>query len=207
MQKQIKNIIFDLGAVLVNLDIECCVRAFEHFGAENVASMIKNHHLTDLILDTELGNIDQQTFCNRVRLLVEKNLSDKDIIGAWNALLTGIPNKKKQRLLDLRKQYNIFLLSNTNYMHWQKCANDFFPYKGFGVKDYFNAIFLSYEMHLYKPNPDIFKEVLLQANIVAKETLFVDDRAENCLAASKLGIHTYQNEHPDDWLTVEALSI
>lgn len=62
-------------------------------------------------------------------------------------------------------------------------------------------------MHLYKPNPDIFKEVLLQANIVANETLFVDDRAENCLAASKLGIHTYQNEHPDDWLTVEALSI
>lgn len=202
MQKGIKNIIFDLGGVLVGLDKNRCVAAFRKIGADDIAYFVDEHRVESLFYDSEVGNITQEEFCGRVREITGKAIPDGDIVWAWNELLTGIPDFKKERLLQLRGKYRLFLLSNTNVMHWTKCARDFFPYRDWGVNDYFEQVFLSYEMHLIKPSDGVFLRVLDEADIKAEETLFIDDSADNCRAARGLGIRTFLNEKPDDWLSL-----
>ena len=163
IEKGIKNIIFDLGGVLVGLDKNRCVEAFRKIGADDIAYFVDEHRVESLFFDSEVGNISQAEFCQRVRELTKKDIPDKDIVWAWNELLTGIPDFKKECLLRLNNDYRLFLLSNTNVMHWTKCAQDFFPFHGWGVNDYFEQVFLSYEMHLIKPSEEIFKRVLDEA--------------------------------------------
>lgn len=150
MQKDIKNIIFDLGGVLVGLDGQRCIDAFMKIGGDKIADVIRRHQSESLFFDTEVGNITPAIFCDRIREMSGLDLSNKAILWAWNELLTGIPTQKIIRLLELRKRYNVYLLSNTNDMHWQKCADDFFPFAGHVVADYFDDVFLSYELHQLK---------------------------------------------------------
>jgi putative hydrolase of the HAD superfamily len=199
----IKNIIFDLGGVLVGLDDQRCIDAFKAIGAPQIAQYIEDHRTEDLFYDTEVGNISQHEFCNEVRRIASCNVRDEDIVWAWNRLLTVIPNEKKVRLLELHdKGFRLFLLSNTNEMHWNYCAEELFPYKRWIAQDFFDEIYLSYELHKIKPQEDIFATVLADAGIKAEETLFIDDNEANIAAARELGIHTFWNEHPDDWLKI-----
>lgn len=200
MQKDIKNIIFDLGGVLVGLDGQRCIDAFMKIGGDKIADVIRRHQSESLFFDTEVGNITPAIFCDRIREMSGLDLSNKAILWAWNELLTGIPTQKIIRLLELRKRYNVYLLSNTNDMHWQKCADDFFPFAGHVVADYFDEVFLSYELHQLKPSEAIFKTVLERTGIDTATTLFIDDSAENCASADALGIQAFLNESPDDWL-------
>jgi FMN phosphatase YigB (HAD superfamily) len=201
MQKRIRNIVFDLGGVLVGLDSQRCVDAFNKIGAHDIAYFVSEHRVESLFFDSEIGNIAQDVFCDRVRELTARHeLMDKDIVWAWNELLTRVTEEKLERLLQLNDKYRVFLLSNTNDMHWYKCVNEFFSYKEFSVDSFFERTFLSYEMHLIKPSEDIFKEVLRMGDMEAGETLFIDDSKANCDAANKVGIHTFVNHHDDDWL-------
>ena len=125
---------------------------------------------------------------------------DKDIVWAWNQLLVGIPDEKKQCLVELNKEYRLFLLSNTNDMHWQKCVNDFFPYHNLGVNDYFEDVYLSYKLQLTKPDRKIFETVLRHSQLQAAETLFIDDVKENCESAEQLGIQVMHETTGNDWI-------
>ena len=200
MKQNVKNIIFDLGCVLVGLDKQRCVRAFEQIGAGDVAVYVRDHRTTDLFFDIETGQMTMEEFCDEVRRMSRCKAEDKDIVWAWNQLLLGIPDEKKQRLVDLKKEYRLFLLSNTNDMHWQKCVKDFFPYQNLGVNDYFEDIYLSYELQLTKPNRMIFETVLRHSQLQAAETLFIDDVKENCESAAQLGILVMHETTGNDWL-------
>lgn len=217
MNTNIKNIIFDLGNVLVGLDWQRCIDAFSTIGIEKVAQLIKEGTTKDLFFDTEVGNINSSEFYDRVRKIGDVSTADEQILWAWNQLLTDIPDIKKQRLIALNQRYNVLLLSNTNEMHWQKCAIDLFPYKAdqsdvnekgargkvYTAEEYFQKIYLSYEMHLIKPSLEIFQTVLQTSHLCPEETLFIDDSKANCAAAASLGIQTYCNEHPNDWLSLD----
>lgn len=200
MKQSIRNIIFDLGGVLVDLDSRSCIEAFEQIGARHVATYVREHRTADLFLDIELGHMTQAEFCNEVRRIGRCQAEDTDIVWAWNQLLTQIADEKKQRLIDLRQHYRLFLLSNTNRMHWHKCVDELFAYGHFGVDDYFEQVFLSYEMHLAKPDRAIYEQVLNQAQLQPAETLFIDDTEVNCLAADRIGIRTLQETTGRDWL-------
>ena len=206
-----KNIAFDLGRILVGLDNERCIAAFEKVGLEKIAFYVREHRVEDLFLAAELGNISTAEFCDEVRSICQSDVPDRDIIWAWNELLTGIPDEKKVALLALRKRgHRIYLLSNTNFMHWNKCADDFFGYRDgegheYGVDDYFDKVFLSCAMHLAKPDPQIFVEALQQAGIKAEDTLFIDDREANIEAAAALGIHGFLFDHRDPDAACDAL--
>ena len=199
----IKNIVFDLGGVLCGLDAERCIRAFHQIGAEEVAVYVEEHRVEDLFLQSELGYITTEEFCEEVRRITHRNLDDEHIVWAWNELLTGITDERRQAVMELSKTYRLFVLSNTNEMHWGKWeASSLLPLKGEVFKDgVFEKCFLSYELHLAKPQREIFEAVLQQADIKADETLFIDDSLKNCQAAEALGIHTYHNERINDWLT------
>ncbi|MBR1468623.1 MAG: HAD family phosphatase [Prevotella sp.] len=189
----IKNIIFDLGGVLVGFDSRRSIDAFSRLGCEKVAEYVREHRTEDLFYRIELGQSNTQDFCAEVRQMTATKASDEAIIAAWNALLTPVTPERKQRLIELRQSgIRLFLLSNTNDMHWQLCSSQ--------LEGCFERVFLSYEMQLAKPNPEIFSEVLRRADIDARETLFIDDNADNIAAAQSLGIQTFHNQAIDDWL-------
>ena len=200
MKDNIKNIIFDLGGVLVGLDAKRCIAAFRKIGCGVLASYVEEHRTEDLFLDTELGRISEAEFCDEVRRIAITDTPDADIVWAWNQLLTTIPVDKLHRLRQLRASgYRVFLLSNTNIMHWTYCRDHLFTVDGMTADDYFDRIFLSYEMHLAKPSTDIFSQALAQAGIRAEETLFIDDRDENCQAAANIGIDTLLETTGEEW--------
>ena len=195
-----KNIIFDLGGVLVGLDPRRCIEAFRKVGCGVLASYVEEHRTEDLFLETELGRISEAEFCDEVRRLSHTETSDQDIVWAWNQLLTTIPVAKLRLLDRLRAEgHRLFLLSNTNVMHWTFCRDQLFTADGKTPGDYFEHIFLSYEMHLAKPDTAIFAEAMRKEGLKAEDTVFVDDREENCLAAQSLGIGTVLETTFEDW--------
>ena len=200
---QYKNIIFDLGNVLVKLNPEGCIGAFKAIGMGELVDSNPQSEGMKLMSKLGVGMITTEEFCEAARKLTGTDVKNEDIIAAANKMLVEIPDEKKERLLQLKKAgYRLFLLSNTIDIHWDYCVELLFPYQNHGVEDYFEQCFLSQRMHLAKPNARIYEEVIRQANIHPDETLFVDDLKENCEAAEKLGIHTFQNVKFDDWLVL-----
>ena len=200
---QYKNIIFDLGNVLVKLNPEGCIGAFKAIGMGELVEQNPQSEGMKLRSKLGVGMITTEEFCEAARKLTGTDVKNEDIIAAANKMLVEIPDEKKERLLQLKKAgYRLFLLSNTIDIHWDYCVELLFPYQNHGVEDYFEQCFLSQRMHLAKPNARIYEEVIRQANIHPDETLFIDDLKENCEAAEKLGIHTFQNVKFDDWLAL-----
>ena len=200
---QYKNIIFDLGNVLVKLNPEGCIGAFKAIGMGELVDSNPQSEGMKLMSKLGVGMITTEEFCEAARKLTGTDVTNEDIIDAANKMLVEIPDEKKERLLQLKKAgYRLFLLSNTIDIHWDYCVELLFPYQNHGVEDYFEQCFLSQRMHLAKPNARIYEEVIRQANIHPDETLFIDDLKENCEAAEKLGIHTFQNVKFDDWLAL-----
>jgi len=195
----IKNIIFDLGGVLVGLDKQRCMTAFGEIGMGDIASFVSEHRCEDLFHDLEIGNIDAKDFCEEARRITSSQVGDGKIEWAWNEMLTDIPGFKQQKVLGLHKEYRVFLLSNTNPIHWDYCKALLENNGKHRVEDFFDRVFLSCDMHLSKPSAEIFVEVLSQAGLKADETLFVDDSQANCDAASSLGIHTMKIDINSDW--------
>ena len=200
---QYKNIIFDLGNVLVKLNPDGCIGAFKAIGMGELVDTNPQSEGMKLMSKLGVGMITTEEFCEAARKLTGTDVTNEEIINAANKMLVEIPDEKKERLLQLKKAgYRLFLLSNTIDIHWDYCVELLFPYQNHGVEDYFEQCFLSQRMHLAKPNARIYEEVIRQANIHPDETLFIDDLKENCEAAEKLGIHTFQNVKFDDWLAL-----
>ena len=200
---QYKNIIFDLGNVLVKLDPEGCIGAFKAIGMGELVDSNPQSEGMKLMSKLGVGMITTEEFCETARKLTGTDVTNEEIIDAANKMLVEIPDEKKERLLQLKKAgYRLFLLSNTIDIHWDYCVEHLFLYQNHGVADYFEHCFLSQRMHLAKPDAHIYEEVIRQATIHPDETLFIDDLKENCEAAEKLGIHTFQNVKFDDWLSL-----
>lgn len=197
--KKIKNIIFDFGGVLVDLDKPRCVDAFTRLGFSQASLWVDTYSQQGVFGLLETGSITPEEFCHEVRRLTGCMACDKDIWEAWNLLLAGIPTYKLEALIELKKHFNLYLLSNTNAPHWQHATAQMFPYKDYRVENYFQQIFLSYEMHQVKPDAGIFRTVLEQTGILPEETLFIDDAPANCETARTLGISTYCPTPEEDW--------
>lgn len=198
-RKGIKNLIIDFGGVLIDLDRRRCIENFKKLGLSDVETMLDVCHQQGFFLQHEQGLITGVEFRNAIRKRIGKPITDTCIDNAWNSFLESIPAYKLDLLLKLREKYVVYLLSNTNDIHWEWSCRHAFPYKAFRVEDYFERIFLSYEMKMVKPDVAIFRKVLEETGIDAKETLFIDDSAENCRAAETLGIPTYTPKAGEDW--------
>lgn len=197
--KNIKNLIIDFGGVIINLTRNRCIEAFAAIGVDVRDLIVNNYQHKDLFMQLELGQVTPAQFRDGIRHLTQEPLTDEQIDAAWIAMLDDIPTYKLDLLLELRKSYNTMLLSNTNEIHWEWAKNHGFNYAGHTVDDFFNKIYLSYELHMLKPNADIFEYVLQDAGIRPEETLFIDDALPNCKMAEQLGIHTYVAQPREDW--------
>lgn len=197
--KGIKNLIFDFGGVLIDLDRPRCLERFRELGLPNVENVLDLYHQQDFFQQYERGLITSADFRNIIREKIGRKVADADIDAAWNSFLVGIPTYKLETLLALRKNYVVYLLSNTNEIHWLWSCQNAFPYRSFQVEDYFEHIYLSYEMKMAKPDTGIFQRVLDEEGLEAKETFFIDDSEANCRAATALGISTYTPRAGEDW--------
>lgn len=202
MNSKIKYLIFDFGGVLVNLNQPRCFQAFANLGL-NVTPYLNSYLSEGIFLKMELGEISPKDFWEDVRQLFHApHLTDQQLTDAWNAMLEEIPRKRLEKMRILRKKYEgIFLLSNTNVLHWEK-GKRLFTVEGRNVTDYFDRIFLSCDLHLSKPDIRIFEKVIQKTGIRPEETFFIDDSEANCKAAESLGITTFCPKNGDDWLAL-----
>ena len=198
MDKNIKNIVFDLGGVLVDLDFKAAINGLQQAGFANVKEQLMAFDQGGIFQKFELGEMTAEEFRTAIRENSTVTLTDEEIDALWNAMLLEIPREKLELILDLRGKYMVYLLSNTNSIHWDYVCKNAFNYRGFRVNDYFEETFLSYEMHLAKPDKAIYEKVLQDANLLAEETLFIDDSEANCKAAEEVGIHAHHYHIGDD---------
>ena len=198
MDKKIKNIVFDLGGVLVDLDFKAAINGLQEAGFANVKEQLMAFDRGGIFQKFEVGEITADEFRTAIRENSTVTLTDEEVDALWNLMLLEIPREKLELILELRGKYMVYLLSNTNSIHWDYVCKNAFNYRGFRVEDYFEETFLSYEMHLAKPDKAIFEKMLHDANLLAEETLFIDDSEANCKAAEEVDIHAHHYHIGDD---------
>ena len=198
MDKNIKNIVFDLGGVLIDLDFKSAINGLQKAGFTNVKEQLQAFDRESIFQKFELGEISADEFRASIRENSNVSLTDEEVDSLWNLMLLEIPREKLELILDLRSKYMVYLLSNTNSIHWDYVCKNAFNYRGFRMDDYFEETFLSYEMHLAKPDKAIFEKMLNDANLLPEETLFIDDLEANCKAAEEVGIHAHHYHIGDD---------
>lgn len=199
LKQGIKNIIFDLGGVLINLDRKRCISNFRKLGFHHIEELIDPFQQEGIFMELENGAITTEEFRDRIRKEIDKPLSDQQIDDAWNSFLGEIPVYKLDMLLKLKEKYSLYLLSNTNEIHWDWCCQTQFAYKDYTEKDFFEQIFLSFELHQTKPGMGIFQTILNETDLLPEETFFIDDSQANCETAEVLGIATYTPQAGEDW--------
>ncbi|MDR0431275.1 MAG: HAD family phosphatase [Tannerellaceae bacterium] len=195
----IKNLVIDFGGVIINLTRNRCVEAFADLGIDVREQLSNNYLHKDMFMAIEMGQMTPGEFRDAIRLIANRAVSNKQIDDAWMLMLDDVPAYKLELLLKLKTRYNTMLLSNTNELHWAWSEKNIFSYKGHRASDFFNKVYLSCELHMVKPNADIFNFVIKDAGIIPQETLFIDDALPNCRTADSLGFHTYMPEAREDW--------
>lgn len=193
------KLLFDFGGVLVDLDRERVVNAFAELGLDmhNYLGAYRQSGPFSLL---EQGKISVHEFCNEIRNLTgHTELTDESIVKAWKAFLPGVPAERLEMLLKIKQHYSVNLLSNTNVIHWQQACDDFFHYHDREVNDFFDQIFLSYELGVEKPEPRIYEAVIEGLGVPANEILFFDDSEVNCEASRKCGMQACLAPAHSEW--------
>jgi glucose-1-phosphatase len=193
---KIKNIIFDFGGVICDLDITRTEKKFREFGPVKTANppAPENPSLRfDILVDLfEKGAISTEEFRSAIRNHYQVPPTDAAIDDAWNALLTGIPEQRLQLLEDIRYNYRIFLLSNSNEIHYHHYLIDFHQKSGYNnFNELFEKSYFSFQVHLSKPGKEIFNLVLNKSRLDPSLTLFIDDTLKHVETARILGINGY----------------
>ncbi len=193
----VKNIIFDFGGVVIDIDEQLTINEFAKLGVEDI-SMVNNPEFIEIVSKFEKGIFTPDIFRNKLRDYLDLSATDQEIDDAWNALLFDIPQERLAVIEKVKKNYNIFLLSNSNEIHYDLYLRDLqlrFGYNEFA--ELFHQAYFSFDLHLSKPNSEIYEFVMYQEGLNPEETLFIDDKPENIEAAKKLGFQTYQLIKPE----------
>lgn len=185
----IKNLIFDLGNVLYDIDFKKMNAAFESIGIKGIDTHFTLHKSHQLFLDLEMGFVNEQEFFDGFRILANLPLTNEQIIYAWNALLVGFRKNSIQWVKDNNQLFNTFLYSNTNQIH----CDHFLPQFEKEVANYpfeslFKTPYYSHKMGQRKPDPKSFIYLLEKEGLTAEETLFIDDNEPNIIAAASVGL-------------------
>ena len=199
--KNIKAIIFDLGAVILNIDYQNTINAFSKLGVKNASSFYSKKVQTNLFNQIETGDITVEKFLTELQKETN-NASINQVAEAWNAMLLDLPENRLTLIQSLKKEYSIYLLSNTNTIHidafkkklrkvnWKKFCN------------LFDKMYLSHELGLRKPNVAIFEYLLKEQNLQAHEVFFIDDSPQHIEGANKLGIKTHHLKNGEELATL-----
>jgi glucose-1-phosphatase len=205
----IKNIIFDFGGVILDIEPQLTINELKKLGIDDTTGFLNKDFKENVMDKFERGILTPEGFRQKVREVVGTDVCDQEIDDAWNALLLDIPKERIAVIEQVKQNYQIFLLSNSNEIHYELYLRDLQLRFGFYEFDQlFHKAHFSFDLHLSKPNPEIFEFVMNQHRLVPAETLFIDDTLEHIEAARKLGLRTYHLVKPvrvrdlfvDGWL-------
>ena len=198
--KEIKNIAFDFGGVVLALSLEGAIKTFEKIGVKDARQRLDAFHQKGVFEDLEAGRISMEEFRVAMCQLAGKEVSLQDCYEAWHGYVDYVPQQNLDMLLRLRgKGYQVCLLSNTNPFMMMWAESPEFDGQGHPVSYYFDKLYLSYQWGVMKPAPKIFQMMLEGQNALPEETLFIDDSETNVKVAQSLGIHTLCPHDNEDW--------
>ena len=202
-----KNLIFDLGGVLLDITPDATLAALKALGVGEKFLTDGFKLRNEMLHGLECGSVspDEMYAALAESMGVECTQEVRERIkAAWCAMLGEFAIEKLHCLRDLRNRgYKVFLLSNTNAIHWEAIVKKLTAAEGRTSADYFDRVYLSFEMHACKPNAAIFEQLLAAEKIDADDAVFFDDSQENCNAAASLGIATFvmeRNGRLPEWL-------
>ena len=192
MSTKIKNILFDLGGVILDIDESIVYQELGKLGI-NVSELAQSKEFMDTLSKFDIGVYTAPTFRKKVKAMLGlEKMTDQKFDSLWNAMLLDIPRERIAAIEQVKKHYKIFLMSNTNEIHYDLYIRDLqlrFGYNEFD--ELFNKSYFSFDIHLEKPDSRFFELILDHEHLLPEETLFIDDTAANIKAAKALGIHTY----------------
>ena len=188
MLNGIRNIIFDLGGVLLNIAPKKTIEAFGKLGMEQLVGDKGLSYDHDIFYLMEQGKITPEEFRNGVRQLLPKEVSDDEIDAAWTAMLLDFPAIRVELLKNLRKDFKIYLFSNTNAIHVEKFHSIFRNQHGFEVSTLFDKDFYSNEIGYRKPSAESYQEIIRLSGINPAVSLFIDDSLQNVESAMASGL-------------------
>lgn len=186
---QIKNIIFDLGGVIINLDTNKTIQEFNKLSTKQFETIYTQLKQSPIFDKFDKGEITETDFFNEIQKALEVDIPIEKLLFAWNAMLLDFPKHRLQLLEKLKSNYRLFLLSNTNETHVTEFENILFEQHGYqNLESFFETVYYSCRIGKRKPNSDIFNFVLNKHNLNPEETLFIDDSPQHIEGALKTGI-------------------
>ena len=185
----IKAVVFDMGGVLLSLDIQRCINAFKEIGFEDIENYINIYHQQGFIGDLEEGRINEDQFFEECLKHCAPGTTREDVFHCFICLLDGLNMPVVEILKQLRGKYDLYLLTNNNPLS-RRAFDNLMLENGLRSEDIFTRQFYSYELKLQKPGREIFEKVIQGIGRTPEEILFVDDAPANCKAAEALGIKT-----------------
>ena len=195
MVTPVKNIIFDLGGVLLNLNYHLTRKAFEDLGVQDFDAFYTQHKANPLFENLEVGAIEPEAFYEALRATTGLNLTNTQLEFAWNAMLLDFPVERLAWLDQIKSKYNIYLFSNTNAIHYKAFTSiyaqtapmiDFNP----DFNHFFKTAYYSHTLGQRKPAVAAFEAVLAKSGLDPAQTLFIDDTISNIEGAQKAGLQT-----------------
>jgi HAD superfamily hydrolase (TIGR01509 family) len=189
--KKCKTIIFDLGAVILNINYQNTIDEFTKLGVNNAATFYSKKVQTNLFNQIETGMISSNEFLKALQKET-KNANINQVEKAWNAMLLDLPEERIQLIEKLKKNnYSIYLLSNTNAIHIDAIKKQLGKRKWLAFCKLFDKMYLSHELGLRKPDVKIFEYILNEQKLKAEEVFFIDDSPQHIASAKKIGIHCH----------------
>jgi glucose-1-phosphatase len=187
--KKIRNIIFDFGGVIYQIDHARQIEAFKKLGIQNFESQYSQAMQSPLFAQFERGELSPEEVRQMIKIFLgKKDIEIKQIDEAWNSILTGFRMSSVKLLEGLRKNYNLFLLSNTNAIHYEIFIKEFFDQYGYDFDDLFTKSYWSFKIGMRKPDAEIYRFVLQDSGINSLETIFIDDTLKNVEASIEAGL-------------------
>ncbi|MCP4313714.1 MAG: HAD family phosphatase [Bacteroidetes bacterium] len=194
-EHSIKNILFDLGGVILDIDVQATLKRFYELDFPSELLQYPNNMTSDLFFRYETGKISTGEFRNEVRRITGLDVSDEELNKAWNAMILRIPGTRTQLLDRLKERYDLYMLSNTSPLHVPVFEQMYLETAGRPMKDLFKKIYYSFDIGWHKPDAEAWEYVINDAGIVPQETLFLDDSIHNIKASKELGfqaIHIHE---------------
>jgi HAD superfamily hydrolase (TIGR01509 family) len=199
----IKNIIFDLGGVILNINYQLTNEAFTKLGVKNFNELYSQFHGSSLFNGLETGHVSTDEFLAEMHKYVPEGVTDAQLIAAWNAMLLDFPLQRLQLLQQLRQHYNLYLLSNTNAIHLEQFNRLLQESRGIpSLGSFFDRAYYSHQMGQRKPDKASYQMVLDENGLNAEETLFVDDLLQNIEGAQAVGLKTIHLQSPKTILDI-----
>jgi len=199
--KNIKAIIFDLGAVILNINYQNTIDEFSKLGVKNASSFYSKKVQANLFNQIETGDITTEKFLTKLQKETN-NASINQVSEAWNSMLLDLPENRLAMIQYLKKEYPIYLLSNTNAIHIDALKKKIGNIKWEKFCNLFDKMYLSHKVGLRKPNAGIFEYILREQNLKPEEVFFIDDSPEHIEGANKLGIKTHHLKSGEEIATL-----